>query len=64
MRRDTLAIARARRTAERRIRIGVFAELIAEGARIGDAAKSMGLSHQAGSKMFGTMCADLGWQAQ
>ncbi len=54
--RDRLHLAR-----EKRMRL--FAELLAEGWSIGAAAQELGVSQQAGSKMFTDMRERLGWQA-
>ena len=58
-----LAHWRMKSKQERRKRIERFAELLAEGYTISAAARDMGLTQQAGSRMFKTMQQELGEQA-
>nr|WP_293854402.1 hypothetical protein [Sphingomonas sp. SCN 67-18] len=41
-----------------------LADLVSEGWSISAAARSMGLSQQEGSRLFGKIKAEMGWQAQ
>lgn len=49
---------------DRAKRISRFAELLAEGYSVTEAAVALGVTQQAGSLMLKTMREDLGWQAQ
>lgn len=55
---------REKRKAERRRNVAAFADLLAEGRGITEAAAYLGLSQQTGSAYFATIRKELGWQAQ
>lgn len=60
---DPFAAARSRRHRERNARIEHLAELVAEGWSVSAAARHLGFSQQAGSKMWRDIRAELGDQA-
>lgn len=61
--RDNYAAARARNHAARNRRIEALAELVAEGWSVAAGARHLGVSQQAGSKMWADIRAGLGEQA-